>query len=366
MTSGEPGGDTRAGRRRAGTVAAVAGRPRRAIPPRRRRVLLGGGIAVLAAVALVLAAVSRWSFWLEGNGPRLASNLTLSFDVHPPYSEWTGIQPGYACTAGVVDRRSNLRSASAAFARDGSAGNVRHGRYSARVVLRPGDHAVYTCKAEAAFAIKRLGEGEGSESWWAWSWKLPVGWRGSNSWGMLLEFTPNAPLWPSYGMLNFDAYLRDGLRLGLHTGLTPDPGSSSFNAAYEKWVTLLGPRAPKPMVYGKWLDFYMHVVWRSRTDGVLEIWYRVEGEGRFSKLYSDVPGGGALIQVPPHPTLLYNLRNGAPGENGKPGLELEGGFYRGNTPWTNEYWWDGMRRRQSEAAVLSGFRGEVGGGIEAK
>ena len=52
----------------------------------------------------------------------------------------------------------------------------------------------------------------------------------------------------------------------------------------------------------------------------------------------------ALIQVRPHPTLLYNTQNGAPGENGKPGVELEGGFYRANTRWTNEYWWDGMRR----------------------
>jgi len=156
-------------------------------------------------------------------------------------------------------------------------------------------------------------------------------------------------------MLNFDAATTNSLRLGLHTGLTPNPGSVSYNAAYEKWVTLLGPRAPKPMVYGKWLDFYMHVVWRSRTDGLLEIWYRAEGE-RFRKLYSNVPGGGALIQVPPHPTLLYNLRNGAPGENGKPGLELEGGFYRAaGTPWTNEYWWDGMRRRESQAGVLAGF-----------
>jgi hypothetical protein len=136
------------------------------------------------------------------------------------------------------------------------------------------------------------------------------------------------------------------LQLVLHTGLTPNPGSGSYNAAYEKSVTLLGPGAPRPMVYAKWLDFYMHAVWRSHTNGVLEIWYRVDGEQRFRKLYSDVPGGGALIQVRPHPTLLYNTQNGAPGENGKPGLRPEGGFYRANTPWTNEYWWDGMRRRQ--------------------
>ena len=109
------------------------------------------------------------------------------------------------------------------------------------------------------------------------------------------------------------------------------------------------------MVHGKWLDFYMHVVWRSRTNGVLQIWYRVDGQKKFTKLYSDVPGGGALIQVPPHPTSLYNTENGAPSENGKPDLALQGGFYRASTPWTNTYWWDGMRRRQSRAAIQAGF-----------
>jgi hypothetical protein len=109
------------------------------------------------------------------------------------------------------------------------------------------------------------------------------------------------------------------------------------------------------MVYGKWLDFYMHVVWRSHRDGILQIWYRVAGKKKFTKLYSNVPRDRALVQVPPHPTLLYNAMNGVPGENGKGGLELAGGFYRPNTPWTNTYWWDGLRRRQSKAAILAEF-----------
>jgi hypothetical protein len=46
------------------------------------------------------------------------------------------------------------------------------------------------------------------------------------------------------------------------------------------------------MVYGKWLDFYMHVVWRTRTDGVLEIWYGVDGEHGFTKLYAEVREAG--------------------------------------------------------------------------
>jgi hypothetical protein len=317
----------------------------------------------LVAVSLiVLAGAAVWAGLSSGGPlassssatlPRVPANLTLSFDANPAYSEFLSVQPGYKCVNGVIS--GTTKAPSAAFVRDYSRGNVRHGKYSAKVVLQPGDHAVYTCKAEAVVAIKRLNEGEGSESHWAWSWKIPVGWRGTKSWGMLFEFTVNSVLWPSYGMLNFDAAKKDSLRLGLHTGLTPNPGSDLYDAAYDKWVTLLGPGAPRPMVYGKWLDFYMHVVWRSHKNGILQIWYRVAGQKKFTKLYSDVPKDRALIQVRPHPTLLYNTKNGAPGQNGKPGLELEGGFYRANTSWTNTYWWDGMRRRRTEASILAGF-----------
>lgn len=341
---------------------------------RHGRVLVAAGSLMAVAVLAVVATTWRGSAppgssggpqsgcseRVAGAAPTQSAiehppDLTLSFDAEPAYCEWDAIQPGYACRNGSVDRASPAQPIAAALVRDGSRGNVREGRYSARIALTPGDHAAYSCRAEAVFAIKKLHEGEGSESWWAWSWKLPLGWRGTDSWGMLFEFTANASLWPSYGMLNFDASSRDSLELRLHTGLTPNPGSSAYNAAYEKKVTLLGPTAPRPMLYGEWLDFYMHVVWHSRGAGLLELWYRAEGRRAFTKLYSDVPGGGALIQVAPHPTLLYNTANGAPGENGKPALDLEGGFYRGNAGWANEYWWDGMRRRQNEGAVTAAF-----------
>jgi hypothetical protein len=221
------------------------------------------------------------------------SDLTLSFDAEPADCEWDSIQSGFKCANGVVDRSARTKPPSAAFVRDDSAGNVRHGKYSARVVLNAGDQAIYTCKAEAVGAIKALGEGEGSESWWGWSWKLPVGWHGTDSWGMLFEFIPvDHVRWPSYSNLNFDAATKNSLRLGLHTGLTPDPGSSSYNAAYEKWVTLLGPGSPRPMVYGRWLDFYMHVVWKSRTNGMLEIWYRVTASSASGSSTRTFPAAG--------------------------------------------------------------------------
>jgi Polysaccharide lyase len=315
-------------------------------------------IFAASTVLIALSLSGSTAALSSASAPTATRALTLSFDSEPAYSEWKGIQPGYTCVNGSVNQSAPTKPPSAAFVRDNSPGNVRHGKYSARVVLNPGDHTAYGCKAESVGAIDAkggLGEGEGSESWWGWSWKLPVGWSGTESWGMLFQFTTYHPFWPSYGMLNFDAATRNSLRLGLHTGLTPNPGSKSYSSEYEKWVTLLGPGAPKPMVYGKWLDFYMHVVWRSRASGVLEIWYRVDGEPHFRKLYSNVLGGKALVQVPPHPTMLYNTAHGAPGENGKPGLQLIGGFYRANASWTNSYWWDGMRRRENEASILADF-----------
>jgi hypothetical protein len=92
------------------------------------------------------------------------------------------------------------------------------------------------------------------------------------------------------------------------------------------------------MVYGRWLDFYMHVVWRSRTNGILQIWYRVEVSSS-SQSSTRTSWRRRAHPGTPASDLLYNTENGALGENGKPGPELERGFYRANTAWTNEYWW---------------------------
>jgi hypothetical protein len=109
------------------------------------------------------------------------------------------------------------------------------------------------------------------------------------------------------------------------------------------------------MVYGKWLDLYMHVVWRSRSNGVPEIWYRVEGERQFTNLYSDVPAEGADRGLPVTDPALQHPERSAREGTASPGLTLEGGFYRANAGQKNEYWWDGMRRRSHETSILAGF-----------
>ena len=64
-----------------------------------------------------------------------APDLTLSLDAKPAYSEWNAIQPGFKCVNGTVDHSAPTKPLSAAFVRNKSPGNVRHGRPAARVVL---------------------------------------------------------------------------------------------------------------------------------------------------------------------------------------------------------------------------------------
>ena len=288
-------------------------------------------------------------------------DLTLSFDSDPYLSDFDTVMTGYRCgSSGKVAFTLAGRSQSPdqAFVRDGVI--RRDGAYSAHVFLHPGDFSSYSCKKEAAVVRKGLGDGEGSEAWYAWSWRFPTTWTGTDSWGTLLEFATNHVFWPSYGQLTFDAAIADRLRMQVKTGHIPSPGASDFNPTppngYKATVTLLGPAtvAPRPFTLGVWHDFYMHIIWRSRSSGVLTIWHRQES-GFWEKLYDNTGAQDALITAPPHPTLMYNDANGAPGEGSRPGVSLQAGFYRGQQNVVNDYWFDGFRRRQDETSIVAGF-----------
>jgi hypothetical protein len=103
---------------------------------------------------------------------------------------------------------------------------------------------------------------------------------------------------------------------GISTPQSPDSPMTSL-------ISMPRPAEPRPLPaegqsvqprLARW-GRGRHPPWRGSTPtaGITAI-ERVQhpGEQAFTKLYSDVPGGGALIQVPPHPTPLYNTQNGAP------------------------------------------------------
>ena len=314
-------------------------------------------------VLLTIVLVATLTAPAGSASPATGPDVTLSFDTDPYLREFDSVQTGYRCRPdGKVDftGAGQTQRADQAFARDGTI--KREGNYSAHIFLHPGDYAAYSCAKESVLAIKRLPDGEGTESWYGWSWRFPTTWAGTDSWGTLFEIMPDHTRWPSYGPMTFDAAIPDRLLMQLKTGHIPSPGASAFNPTppngYKATVTLLGPSpvAPRPFTLGVWHDFYMHVVWRSRSNGVLTIWHRQEG-GSWEKLYDNTGAQDALIETPPHPTMMYNDANGAPGDDGRSEIGLLAGFYREAQPIVNDYWFDGFRRRQSEAAILAGFPG---------
>ena len=62
---------------------------------------------------------------------------------------------------------------------------------------------------------------------------------------------------------------------------------------------ILGPAAPRPLELTKWHDLIFHVVFRAHSNGVLQVWHRLEG-GSWELLYSDVPGDGGRSYSEPH------------------------------------------------------------------
>ena len=294
----------------------------------------------------------------------VSHDLTLSFDSEPYLGEFDSVHTGYRCRPdGKVDftGAGQTQRADQAFVRDGTI--KREGSYSAHIFLHSGDFAPSSCDKESVSAIKGLPDGEGTEGWYGWSWRFPTNWAGTDSWGTLFEImTSDHTRWPSYGQMTFDAAIPGRLRMQLKTGHIPSPGASAFNPTppngYRATVTLLGPspEAPRPFTLGIWHDFYMHIAWRSRSNGILTIWHRPEG-GSWEKLYDNTGSRDALIEAPPHPTMMYNDAYGAPGDDGQSGLVLVAGFYRAAQSIVNDYWFDGFRRRQSEAAILGGFSG---------
>ena len=310
-----------------------------------------------AALALVAASVPYASASPLALGP----DRTFSFDAEPAYSEFgsSSIWPGFTCDGSM----QFVQSPSDAFARDSVV--RRHGPYSARVHARSDGYFGYgqDCTrllTQAVVASSVANETQGSEGWYAFSIRLPMSFPTLRGWSTVWEFSGDHWTHPAYGMLPLDIR-DDSFSVIFHTGLTPNPGSPSFDPAYNRSERLLGPGAVRPFTKGVWHDIYFHVVWSAGRQGDVTprftLWHREE-TGTWAKLYSNEPNSGALIQRPVHPTLMYNARYGTPGENGTNGLHYGNiGLYRPAPGPTVDLWLDGFRRRQSEAAILAEFPG---------
>jgi hypothetical protein len=234
------------------------------------------------------------------------------------------------------------------------------------------------------FPTKSFLEHEGTENWYGVSAKWPTvaPYRGGWDSAGIIGFSTgpvSGGFYPMYGsMIRFDGGA-DGLSMYVLAGHYPSTiGSGQSDArgapncvndwtaitpancpaatnpnGVELHYNLLGSGGVRPLELGLWHDFIFHIYFKAQSNGILEIWHRVEG-GAWEKLYSNVPGAGAIIQVAPHPTLNWNQSGGVPGVNNN-GAGVDFQLYRGKARPTEHIYQSGIVRRQSEAAVRAVF-----------
>lgn len=242
--------------------------------------------------------------------------------------------------------------------------------------------------AQGKHLTMAFNEKDGDEAWYGTSFKYPASGGLDNCWDSCGIFGIDSGSYiqhPSYGG-GISLFRYGGtIRLEIKTGHCPSLQGSGFSDALRTpgitdWVcsfvgpgtqgcshtvecngyvgreNILGPAAPRPLELTKWHDLIFHVVFRAHSNGVLQVWHRLEG-GSWELLYSDVPGDGAVVQRAPHPTMQWNLQYDAAGSpkslNEPASIFMQ--MYRGKLHATEHIYNAGIVRRQSEAAVRAVF-----------
>jgi hypothetical protein len=156
-------------------------------------------------------------------------------------------------------------------------GPVRQGRSSVRMTARHGYSRFG--HNEATLLSWRGREQPGDEYWYAWSTLFPREWVSPFKWGIFTQWHAELPTSPIFG---FSA-AGDRANFTLLSGLTDERAN---RAAVNRSVPLLATLAK-----GRWNDFVMRVRWSLGSDGLVEVYHRVEGERSLRKLVSfrDVP-----------------------------------------------------------------------------
>jgi hypothetical protein len=187
---------------------------------------------------------------------------------------------------------------------------VRQGRYAARFVVGPGDNPLRST-GERAEVYAMTGEGEGSESWWAWSTNFPTGFRPNRSaWNLFTQWHHTGYTCPppiAFEVNNYGSPAK--LRLDLRAGQLR---TSDCQPAYKRVWDFATLRR------NRWYNFVFHVKWSSsRSIGFVQLWVN-----------------GRLVIPKTHVPTLYKGM----------GVYVRQGFYRGRSSLTTTIYHDGLRR----------------------
>lgn len=187
---------------------------------------------------------------------------------------------------------------------------VRQGRFAGRFVVRPGDDPI-GASGERAEVFALTGEGEGVESWWAWSTRFPRSFHpNTGGWNVFTQWHHTGSVCST--PVTFAVEKLDGrapvLKLTVRGGFL---NLGNCAAATSEWRFA-------PLRRGRWYDFRFHVRWSSNpAAGLVELW--VNGRRKI------------------RPTNVATLYTGQ-------GVYLKQGLYRGPSGVSSVVFHDGMRR----------------------
>ena len=245
----------------------------------------------------------------------------------------------------------------------------RHGNASVRVTSHHDGYDPFTTSVLSP--IQYLWEDrlsttivdEGAEEWVGFSMYFQSDFNGAGCYLLCEPFASVHHPWiDTYGYGFGECPTNSQFGVRFRCGHVPNPGTPTLNPTppngYSALEILLGAAGMPPFTKDVWHDFYYHAVYWARSDGIMEIWHREQGQS-FQKLYSNKNDGTALINRAPHATWIYNDANGTAADKG---LWCWKSIYRvyrsSDANQTNHdvvYWCDGWMRRQSEAALLAEF-----------
>ena len=173
---------------------------------------------------------------------------------------------------------------------------VRTGSYAAQFVARQGYGPYGGERTELCCGPS--GEGApGSEHWWAWSTYFSPDWSEPYKWGMFFQLHAGDDMPPA---IAFDAGA-DAVWVDIRAGQV-DPTNVTWS--YGNFPQILSTLSK-----GQWNDFVLHVRW-SLTDGQVEVWHRLGGNGGFSE----------VLNVDHIPTLQQYANGSVPGIYTKLGI----------------------------------------------
>jgi hypothetical protein len=182
---------------------------------------------------------------------------------------------------------------------------VRQGRYAAKFIVNPGDQYGGSSgeRALLRFGDSRCScESEGEDFYYSWSTLFPTEWATPPGWAQILEFHGDSRF--LLAPIRFNA-AGDSLTVDMTTGQCASAGQ----CAYMRNTPVLSTLSK-----GKWNDFILHVRWTKGSNGVVEVWHRLEGSSSWREVVnlSGIPTLPWLSgQTDPTVYILYGLYTGS-------------------------------------------------------